>query len=57
MRPKAEWAIDSEPIRARGTIVKYSVGDRRLRPPRLTLDPERDALTVCSECTALEGNL
>ena len=25
MRPKAEWAIDSEPIRARGIIVKYSV--------------------------------
>ena len=23
MRPKAEWAIDSEPIRARGIIVKY----------------------------------
>ena len=23
MRPKAEWAIDSEPIRARGVIVKY----------------------------------
>ena len=22
MRPKAEWAIDSEPIRARGMIVK-----------------------------------
>ena len=27
MRPKAEWAIDSQPIRARGIIVKY--------PPRL----------------------
>ena len=25
MRPKAEWAIDSEPIRARGIIVKYKV--------------------------------
>ena len=25
MRPKAEWAIDSEPIRARGIIVKYSI--------------------------------
>ena len=23
MRPKAEWAIDSEPIRARGIIVNY----------------------------------
>ena len=23
MRPKASWAIDSEPIRARGMIVKY----------------------------------
>ena len=23
MRPKAEWAIDSEPIRARGIIVIY----------------------------------
>ena len=23
-RPKAEWAIDSEPNRARGIIVKYS---------------------------------
>ena len=27
MRPSASWAIDSEPIRARGIIVKYS-------PPR-----------------------
>ena len=25
MRPKAEWAIDSEPIRARGIIVNYYV--------------------------------
>ena len=25
MRPKAEWAIDSEPIRARGIIVKYTM--------------------------------
>ena len=25
MRPKAEWAIDSEPIRARGIIVKYPI--------------------------------
>ena len=24
MRPKAEWGTDSEPIRARGIIVKYS---------------------------------
>ena len=56
-QPLASWAIDSEPIGARGIIVKYSVGDRSLRPPRLTLDPEKDALTVCSECTALEGNL
>ena len=23
MRPRAEWAIDSEPIRARGIIVNY----------------------------------
>ena len=27
MRPKAEWAIDSEPIRARGIIVKYIVAN------------------------------
>ena len=25
MRPKAEWAIDSEPIRARGIFVKYCI--------------------------------
>ena len=28
MRPKASWAIDSEPIRARGIIVKYTLPDR-----------------------------
>ena len=27
MRPKAEWAIDSEPIRARGIIVNNSAAD------------------------------
>ena len=53
MRRKAEWAIDSEAMRTRGIIVKYSVGHRSLRSPRLTLDPEKDALSVCSECTAL----
>ena len=55
----ASWTIESEPIRVRGIIIKYSVGDRSLRPPRLTLDPEKDALTVCSasHCTAFEGNL
>ena len=26
MRPSASWAIDSEPIRARGIIVKYRAG-------------------------------
>ena len=25
IRPSASWAIDSEPIRARGIIVKYSL--------------------------------
>ena len=25
MRPKASWAIDSEPIRARGIIAKYEL--------------------------------
>ena len=25
MRPKAEWAIDSDPIRARGVIVNYEI--------------------------------
>ena len=44
-------------IRALGITVKDSVGDRSVRPPRLTLDPEKDALTICSECTAVEGNL
>ena len=36
-----EWPLSQQPIRARGIIVKYSVGDRSLRPPRLTLDPEK----------------
>ena len=30
MRPKAEWAIDSELIRARGIIVKYSPPSERM---------------------------
>ena len=29
MRPSASWAIDSEPIRARRIIVKYSVWHER----------------------------
>ena len=31
MRPKAEWAIDSEPIRARGLIVKYTMMAKAIR--------------------------
>ena len=30
MRPNAEWAIDSELIRARGIIVKYSPPSERM---------------------------
>ena len=37
MRPKAEWAIDSEPIRARGIIVNNSLGSL-LTATRVDLD-------------------
>ena len=47
------WVKSPFGLQARGIIVKYSVGDRSLRPPRLTLDPEKDACTACSENTAL----
>ena len=41
MRPKAEWAIDSEPMRARGIIVFISkiqlVGQKNIETKHLSL--------------------
>ena len=40
MRPKAEWATDSEPIRARGIIVKYTPASLNVYYCGASLTPE-----------------